>query len=368
MPRKQAPRRELRRVELARRGLVAVVLAALVLGLGYLRVSGVIGGDPEVSAQLLNAGGSLRPGSDVKIRGVIVGRVTDIGRGPDGGVRVGLLMHGDQLASVPDNVVARVLPATVFGTSFVELVTHGPASSRSLHAGAVIPADRTQGTLELQRALDDIDRLVKALGPAELASAIGSAALALDGRGERLGETIDELDHYLGRVNPRLPVLRDDVRKLAANVELVDRVAPDLLDATDDGLVTAQTIVVQQAAITALITGGTSLVRSADAFLSANQEKFVRYVDNAARLLDALYDNRRAGISGSIATNIMLGNTLPSTVSHGFVRTDSTTRLDAPAYYTSADRPSYRGDASGRSSGGRLDRAGLSRLFAGADR
>lgn len=363
MVRKHAPRRELRRAELARRGLVAVAAAALVLGLGYLRVSGAIGGDPAVSASLLDAGGSLRPGSDVKIRGVIVGRVTDIGRDPDGGVRVAMLLHDDQLSSVPDNVVARVLPATVFGTSFVELVTHGPASSRGLRAGAVIPADRSQGTLELQRALDDIDRLVKALGPAELASAIGSAALALDGRGERLGETIEALDDYLGRLNPRLPILRSDVRSLAADVELVDRVAPDLLDATDDGLVTARTVVVQQAAIAALITGGTSLVRTADAFLTANQQSFVRYVDNAARLLDALYDNRRAGISGSIATNILLGDKLPSTVSHGFVRTDSTTRFDAPPYYTAADRPSYR--ASARSSDDRLARAGLSRLFPG---
>lgn len=360
MARKPAPRRELRRVELARRGVGAIAVAALVLGLGYLRVSGAIGGDPEVSAQLLNAGGSLRPGSDVKIRGVIVGRVTDIGRGPDGGVRVGLRLHGDQLATVPDNVVARVLPATVFGTSFVELVAHGPASTRSLRAGAVIPADRTQGTLELQRALDDIDRLVKALGPAELASAIGSAALALDGRGERIGETIERLDDYLGRLNPRLPVLRSDVHALTANLELVARVAPTLLDATDDGLVTAGTIVVQQAAIAALITGGTSLVRTADAFLTENQERFVRYVDNAARLLDALYDNRVAGISGSIATNILLGDTLPSTVSHGFVRTDSTLRLDAPPYYTAADRPSSGGD--------RLARAGLSRLLEGGSR
>jgi phospholipid/cholesterol/gamma-HCH transport system substrate-binding protein len=349
-------------VELARRGLVAVVVATLVLGFSYLRVTGTVGGDPRVSAQLANAGGSLRPGSDVKIRGVIVGRVTDIGRGDDGGVRVEMLVHENQLGTIPANVVARVLPATVFGTSFVELVAHGPASSGGLRAGAVIPADRSQGTLELQRALDDIDRLVTALGPAELSSAIGSAALALDGRGDRLGETIDRLDSYLARLNPRLPVLRSDLHALAANLELVDRVAPALLRATDDGLVTAETVIVQQAAIAALISGGTSLVRTSNTFLSSNQERFVRYVNNAALLLDALYDNRRAGISGSIATNLLLGHRLPSAVENGYVRTDSTMRLDAPPYYTAGDRPSYR------SASDRLAPAGLSHLFVGGRR
>ncbi|MCW2795851.1 MCE family protein [Nocardioides sp.] len=362
MARAPKPHREPRRVELARRGLVAVLLTALVLGLAYLRITGTVGGDPEVSAQLTNAGGSLRPGSDVKIRGVIVGRVTDIGRGPDGGVRVGLLVHGGQLGQIPDNVVARVLPATVFGTSFVELVAHGPASSRGLQAGAVIPADRTQGTLELQRALDDIDRLVTALGPAELSSAIGSAALALEGRGDELGRTIDTLDAYLTRLNPRLPVLRADVRKLVTNVDLVDRVAPSLLQATDDGLTTAETVIVQQAAIAALISGGTSLLRTADTFLSRNQERLVRYIDNAAVLLDALSDNRRAGITDAIATNIRLGNKLPSAILNGFVQTDATMRFDAPPYYTAADRPSYS------SGSDRLAPAGLSRLLDEAPR
>lgn len=211
-----------------------LVFAAL-LGIVYVRASSTIGGDPEVSAVVRNAGGSLRPGSDVKISGVIIGRVTEITRAPDGDVRVGMLVDQDDLDSVPANVVARILPATVFGTSFVDLVVYDGPSDDALEAGAVIPADTTQGTLELQQALDDIDRLVDALGPAELASAIGSAAIALDGRGEKIGEIIDTADTYLARLNPRMPLLRSDLRKLAADLQLIDEVAPDLLQATEDG-------------------------------------------------------------------------------------------------------------------------------------
>ncbi len=288
-----------------------LVAFALLLGAAWLRMSGAVGGDPEVTAELRNAGGSLRSGSDVKIAGVIVGRVTGIARGDDGGVRVDMSLPEGDLDSIPDNVVARILPATVFGTSFVDLVVHDEPSRDSLESGAVIPADQTQDTLELQQALDDIDRLVKALGPAELASAIGSAAQALDGRGEQLGEIVDTLTAYLARLNPQLPLVRSDLRKLATNLEVVDDVAPDLLDATEDGLVTLNTIVTQQAAIRAIIVGGTSLTSTATAFLNENRADAVRVINDGAILLDSLYDNRHAGISGSIATNIALGTELP---------------------------------------------------------
>ncbi len=338
-------RRELRRQDYARRGLVVVLGFVLLLTAAWLRMSGAVGGDPEVSAQLRNAGGSLRSGSDVKIAGVIVGRVTGITRGDDGGVRVEMRLPEADLDKIPDNVVARILPATVFGTSFVDLVLHDTASGESLAAGAVIPADQTQDTLELQQALDDIDRLVKALGPAELASAIGSAAEALDGRGEQLGEIVDTLTAYLGRLNPQMPLLRSNISKLATNLEVVDDIAPDLLDATEDGLVTLSTIVTQQAAIRSIIVGGTSLVRTSTAFLDENRANAVRVINDGGILLDALYDNRRAGISGAIGTNVELGLKLRSILNHGFANTDAQMRTDGPPYYTAADRPRLNGAA-----------------------
>jgi len=335
------PRRELRRRDYARRGLVAVVAGALVLAFVWARSSGAISGPEHVAAQLADAGGSLGSGADVKIRGVIIGKVDDISRGPDGGVRVRIAVRGHRLEQVPDNVVARILPATVFGTSFVDLVTQGTPSHDALRAGAVIPADRTQGTLELQQALDDIDALVKALGPADLASAIGSVAQALDGRGAQLGTTLDRASDYLARLNPKMPLVREDVRKLAANLELVAQVAPDLLAATDDALVTARTIVSQKAAIAALISGATTLTDQANSFLRANQAPLVRFVDNSATLLDVLYANRHAGITGALQTNRLLADKVASVVQHGYIDSVTTFLLDVPPYYTSADCPRF---------------------------
>ena len=175
------PRRELRRNELALRGVGVIVLIALVLGFVVLKQNGTFGGEPELAAEVPTAGGSLAQGSDVKVLGVIVGQVTTITRADDGGVRVGMKIPEENLDGIPANVEARILPATVFGTSFLDLVVKGTPSTTTLAAGATIPADTSVETLELQQALDDIDRLVRALGPAELQMAISSAADALEG-------------------------------------------------------------------------------------------------------------------------------------------------------------------------------------------
>lgn len=335
------PRTDPRRVDLALRGLIVLAVVAALLELAYLRTTGGLGGDPVVFAQVRNAGGSLRSGSDVKISGVLVGKVRDISRGDDGGVKVDLAMFEADLNDVPSNVQARILPATVFGTSFVDLVVYGKPAKAALEKGAEIPADKTQDTLELQQALDDIDRLVKALGPAELQSAISSAAMALDGRGDEIGHIVDVADRYLSRLTPRLTLARSDLRKLADNLELVDDVAPDLLDATRDGLVTLRTIVTQRASITAIITGGTTLARTADGFVSSNIARLTHVVDNGALLLDTLYENRRVGITGGLDTNIRVGDRLPTAIKEGFLRADAVFRLDAPPYYTAGDRPHY---------------------------
>ena len=345
--------REVSRNQLARRGLIALVALAVVGAFITLRSNGTFGSRPHVTAEVANAGGALRSGSDVKLNGVIVGKVSRISRSATGGVTVDMEMSSQDLAAVPGNVVARILPATVFGTTFVDLVVHGRPTGE-LKAGAVVQADRTQGTLELQQALDDIDRLVKALGPAELASAIGSAAAALDGRGDRIGATVRTLNSYLDRLNPRMPQVRRDLDALAATTRLVDRIAPDLLDATDDVLVTLHTIVTQEASLTALITGGTNLARISTGFLDKNQRDLVRFIDGAAVLLDAVYDNRRAGITDALAVNLALGRTLPTTVREGFVRTDGTLRLSPPPYYGSGQRPTYRTGSSDAAGFGRL--------------
>lgn len=340
--------------QLLRRGVIALVGLAVIITFVTLRTNGTFGTEPHVTAHVDTAGGALRPGADVKLDGAIVGRVSSIDRAEGGGVDIDIAMSTDHIDNVPNNVVARILPATVFGTTFVDLVVHGEAQGE-LRAGDLIEPDSTQGTLELQQALDDIDRLVQALGPAELAQAIGSAADALDGRGEQVSQIITTTNTYLERLNPRMPQVRSDLEKLAANLDIADDIAPDLLDAAEDALVFLDVLVSQEAQLTTLIASATSLTVTSRKFLRANKDDLVKFINDSAVLVDALFDNRKAGITDAITENIRLGRTLPTVVDGAWVKVDGTLTLNFGGdltYYGSGQRPSYRQATIGSLGGG----------------
>ena len=101
--------REISRNQLARRGLIAIVALAVIGAFITLRSNGTFGAKPHISAEVANAGGALRSGSDVKMNGVIVGKVTEISRAASGGVAVDMEMSKQDLDVVPGNVVARIL-------------------------------------------------------------------------------------------------------------------------------------------------------------------------------------------------------------------------------------------------------------------
>ena len=211
-----------------------VVVLVLLCGLLSMKLEGDFADTVPVSAELQGVGGSLRPGVDVKMRGMAVGKVGDLaaeGRR----VIVDLDIESKHAAQIPNTVQARVLPASVFGTSYVDLVIpDGTGDAERLQAGDVVRQDSTQDTVELQTALDSIDQLVDALGPSELATALHTAASVLDGRGEDLGRAIDQFNAILDKLEPMVPKVRNDLRLLATNLNAVRRNAPDLLEATDD--------------------------------------------------------------------------------------------------------------------------------------
>ena len=95
----------------------------------------------------------------------------------------------------------------------------------------MIPADRVETNVELSRILADLFPLLRAVRPADLNATLNALATALGGRGEQLGQTMDELDAYLGEIGDHLPTLREDLVKLADVADTYDLAAPDLLGA-----------------------------------------------------------------------------------------------------------------------------------------
>ncbi|RYE78758.1 MAG: MCE family protein [Myxococcales bacterium] len=331
---------------------MALVVVAVALTLLGAKSTGMIGGPETVDAALANAGGSLAEGADVKLNGIIVGRVNSIAAGEDGRVRAELGLKTGQLGKIPNNVVARVLPATVFGTSYVDLTTHGPYAEEPLQKHALIPQDEQQETLEVQQALDDIDGLIDTLRPAQLSATLGAVATALDGRGAQLGTTIDTLESYLAKVQPKVPLIRSDIRKLAENLEIIQQVAPDALDATADSLVTMKTVRDQSANLNRILTRGAALLGRSNTFLKEIRPMLVPFLRDASIVLDVFHDLRKQAFSESFAQLRLVSAKILSTIRFNWVDNDVHMITDAPDYYGPVDCPRY-GNAAGDNCGGR---------------
>jgi len=256
------------------------------------------------------------------------------------------------IGQIPADVVARILPATVFGTSYVDprptsapTVDAAATASKvgSLQPGAVIKADSTQKTLELQDALDSIDKLVKALAPAKLATALGAVSVAPVARDEEIGQAATELDTYLKGFQPEIKTLQGDLGKLATFLETVRKVAPDLLDSADHALNLLDIIVAHRADLDAVLTTGTQVAGSTQAFLAKNTKPLVRFLDDASKLVDALYDNRQIGITEVVQIHSIIGSIAQKAVQQGYLHIDANLNGGTLPYYGAGDRPSYGG-------------------------
>src|SRR6476659_10463258 len=75
----------------------------------------------EVALNTDTAGLNLPARAYVKVRGEIIGQVTEAKATPDGAVLT-LGLQPDKIGAIPKNVTASILPKTLFGEEFVNLV------------------------------------------------------------------------------------------------------------------------------------------------------------------------------------------------------------------------------------------------------
>jgi phospholipid/cholesterol/gamma-HCH transport system substrate-binding protein len=222
---------------------LAALLAFVVFCVGMY--NGWFATNAGVTLRVERAGLQLLEGSDVKLRGILVGSVRSITS--DGSVAlIGLDLDPDALDLVPANVEARLVPKTLFGEKYVDLVTPEAAADERIEAGAVISEDRSESALEINRVLDNVLPLLRAVPPQDLSMTLNALSTALDGRGDQLGETLVSTGTYLEQLNPYLPQLQRDMAALADVARIYDDAAPDLLATLDNLLTTAGTVVDEQ--------------------------------------------------------------------------------------------------------------------------
>jgi phospholipid/cholesterol/gamma-HCH transport system substrate-binding protein len=211
--------------------------------------------------------------ADVKVRGVIVGQVLDAKSEANGAVLT-LGIKPDKIGEIPENVTASILPKTLFGEKYVELVVPSDASSKALTKGDRIT--QTQLPIEVERVLNDIYPLLRAVQPAELNYTLNALASALEGRGEALGENIATLDSYLKRLNPQVPALMEDLRLLSKVSGTYADVAPQIAETLRNTVKTGNTLLSREDKLHAFLRDTSAFSDTAKTFLDDNGSNIVR--------------------------------------------------------------------------------------------
>nr|MDT0524413.1 MCE family protein [Streptomyces sp. DSM 41633] len=142
--------------------------------------------------------------------------------------------------------------------------------------------------IELEQVLDNVLPLLTAVKPEKLSATLGAVSQALEGRGEKLGETLTTLDAHLKKVNPQLPTLNEDIKQLVKVSTLYAEAAPDVLDALTDATTTSGTIAEQEARLATLYDTTTASARDVTSFLRENKDNLIRLSSSGRPTLELL--------------------------------------------------------------------------------
>ena len=112
------------------------------------------------------------------------------------------------MAKLPANVTAQMLPTTLFGERYVDLVLPARPAAARLVSGSVIGQDRSKDAIEIEEVLNNLLPLLAAAEPQQLSLTLNALAQGLKGNGTELGQTLVQLGSYLRRLRPHLPALR----------------------------------------------------------------------------------------------------------------------------------------------------------------
>lgn len=262
------------------RRLVFAGIAYIAFVIGLITLSLAIYGKAfanttDITIKADRAGLQLAKFGDVRIDGALIGQVRSVSQdGQHASIEVAL--DPEAAAQIPENVSVQIMPTTLFGQKFVQLVRPKQASGQALGNGDVIPAERVSTNVELSRVLANLFDVLRAVDPASVNSTLNALSTALEGRGERLGATAEKLNDYLAYVARDLPVLEQDLEVLADVADTYAQAAPDIVGVLRNATTTSNTITANAGELAGFFSELKSVSDHAYRFTDLNGDALVR--------------------------------------------------------------------------------------------
>ncbi len=222
-------------------GMIIVLVA--VLTLTWMQFRGAFEEKTQLTVLSGRAGLSMDPGSKVTLNGVPIGRlasvdVVTVDDNPE--AKLTLDVKPQYLKLIPENVTAELRATTVFGNKYISFLSPANPSAARLSPGTPI---RAQGvTTEFNTLFETITAISEQIDPIKLNQTLTATAQALDGLGDKFGQSIVNGNDILSDLNPRMPQIRRDIAGLADLGEVYANAGPDLFDGLTNAVATARTL------------------------------------------------------------------------------------------------------------------------------
>ena len=332
-------------------GVAFLASIVLLIGLSIAIYNKKFTASTDVTVVADKAGLQLARFGDVRMYGALVGHVKEIDSDGERAV-ITISLRPKAAEKVPSDVSVRILPTTLFGQDYLELVPpKDKTSAKPVADGAVIPSDRVSTNVELQAILADLFPLLRSVRPADLNATLYALAHALQGNGAKLGDTLETADDYLADINKELPTLQADLRLLSEVSGTYEQAAPDLIRLLRNATVTANTVTKRHNDLVRSLSSLTGLAKVTRVTLTEN-EKLLVLQARAGRPLLALLDTYSPevpcllkGLTLQIpdTANVFQDRQIHQTLELGAPQRPAYTAEDAPSYGEIGSGPDCRG-------------------------
>ena len=97
-------------------------------------------------------------------------------------------------------------------------------------------------TTEFNTLFETVVSISEKVDPIKLNETLAATAQALDGLGDRFGQSIVHGNEILADLNPKMPQIRYDTQRLADLADTYANASPDLFDFLNNAVTTARTL------------------------------------------------------------------------------------------------------------------------------
>ncbi len=261
---------------------ILIVVALVVAVFSYDKIP-FIKRTSDYSAYFAEAGG-IKSGSDVRVSGLAVGRVSDIHLD---GTKVLVDFTVRDGVELGDRTEAAIKTETVLGTKFLELTPRGEGTLTG-----TIPLERTRSPYDLPTALGDLTTTISALDTTQLSAALTTLADTFKDTPPDLKIALEGVARFSDTLNTRDAKLRD----LLANANTVTAVLAKRSDQIARLVVNANALLAellsQRDSLDALMNNLTAVSKQISGLVGDNRTQLKPAVDKLNGVLGIL-DNRK---------------------------------------------------------------------------